>query len=95
MNLGPDIYSNPAGADRLGRCVTCHMPKTAMSGGRVIDDEGFVVRGDISSHTFDNVSPETSEAMAGAGLEPVPNSCVECHRGTLRGAWPDYRFQEQ
>ena len=28
-----------------------------------------------------------------AGLEPVPNSCVECHRSPLNGAWPDYRFR--
>jgi predicted CXXCH cytochrome family protein len=93
MNLSPDIYGNPAGSDQLGRCITCHMPKTARSGSWVLDDEGFVIRGDISSHSFDNLSPDASEGMAAAGLDPVPNSCVECHRGTLRGAWPDYRFQ--
>jgi predicted CXXCH cytochrome family protein len=95
MNLGPDVYANPAGSDQLGRCITCHMPRTAGSAGPIVDDEGFVVSGDISSHTFDNVSPATSEAMADTGLDPLPNSCVECHRGTLRGSWPDYRFKAQ
>ena len=68
--------------------------RTAKSGNWVEDDEGFVVRGDISSHTFDNVSPDTSGAMGDAGLDPVINSCVECHRGALRGSWPDYRFKK-
>jgi mono/diheme cytochrome c family protein len=95
MNLSPEIYSNPAGSDQLGRCVTCHMPKTAQSGNWITDDEGFTIRGSISAHAFDNVSPATSEAMSAAGLDPVPNSCVQCHRGTLRGAWPDYRNKGQ
>jgi len=93
MNLSPDVYGNPGGSDQLGRCITCHMPRTARSGSWVVDNEGYVLRGDISSHTFDNVAPDTAEAMAGAGLEPVPNSCVECHRSPLNGAWPDYRFR--
>ena len=93
MNLSPDVYGNPGGTDQLGRCITCHMPRTARSGSWVVDEDGFTIRGDISSHTFDNVAPDTAETMAGAGREPVPNSCVECHRGPLSGAWPDYRFR--
>ena len=94
MNLGPATYSNPGGADALGRCTACHMPRTATrSGVWIEDDQGFVLRGDISSHSFDNISPDVSESMALAATEPVPNSCADCHRGLVRGAWPDYRFR--
>lgn len=95
MNLGPDAYANPAGASRLGRCVTCHYPKTARSASWIEDDEGFLIRGDISSHVLRTISPRTSQAMATAGLDPVPNSCVDCHRGSTRGAWPDYRYRKE
>jgi predicted CXXCH cytochrome family protein len=92
MNLGPSVYARPQSEDALGRCTTCHMPKTARAGSWVADADGFVIRGDVSSHTFDNISPRVSEAMAAAGRDVVPNSCVECHRGVQRGSWPDYRF---
>ena len=95
MNLGPPTYNNPSGASQLGRCTTCHMPRTARSGGWVQDDQGFVIRGDISAHSFDNVSPATGRAMAEAGQDPVINSCVECHRGVPRGAYPDYRYRKE
>jgi predicted CXXCH cytochrome family protein len=94
MNLGAPAYANPGGSDALGRCTLCHMPRTGASGGFVEDDEGFPVRGNVTSHAFDVISPETSEAMALAGAAPVIDSCVECHRGVLRGAWPDYRQRE-
>jgi predicted CXXCH cytochrome family protein len=94
MNLGSAVYGNPGGDDRLGRCIVCHMPRTARSGSWVEDDEGFQIRGDVASHTFDNISPDVSESMALAGLDAVPNSCVDCHRGLVRGSWPDYRFKE-
>jgi len=92
MNLGPGAYSNPAGPQQLGRCTTCHMPKTAKTATWITDDEGFTIRGDVSSHTFEVISPRTSASMVGAAETPVPNSCAECHRGLLRGAYPDYRY---
>jgi hypothetical protein len=95
MNLGPSVYLHPGNDDAFGRCTTCHMPRTARSGSWVTDADGFTIRGDLSSHTFDNISPATGEAMGEAAVAPVPNSCVECHRGILRGAWPDYRFPAQ
>ena len=94
MNLGPAVYGNPGGTDTLGRCTTCHMPKTAKTASWITDRQGFVIRGDISSHTFVAIAPQTSEAMALDGVDPpIPNSCVDCHRGLFRGAFPDYRYK--
>jgi predicted CXXCH cytochrome family protein len=93
MNLGPSTYGNPGGASGLGRCTICHMPKTATSAANIVDVDGFVIKGDITSHTFDPISPETSEAMSFAKTDPVPNSCGDCHRGLLLGAYPDYRYK--
>jgi predicted CXXCH cytochrome family protein len=92
MNINLDSYLNPGGANSIGRCVTCHMAKTAKSASYIVDAQGFVIEGDIHAHTFDVISPQTSEAMAQAGQEPIPNSCVPCHRGL---AFPDYRYRKQ
>ena len=94
MNLGPSTYRNPGGGSGLGRCTVCHMPRTAVTAAWITDGEGFVIRGDIASHTFDPISPRTGEAMAHAATDPVPNSCVECHRGLSLGAYPDYRYKK-
>ncbi|MBN1420503.1 MAG: hypothetical protein JXP34_17120 [Planctomycetes bacterium] len=91
MNLPGDVYANPSGYGGMGRCTVCHMPKTAKSAQWILDVEGFVIEGDIASHTFHTISPATSRGMAEAGRTPVPDSCVPCHRGLQLGAWPDYR----
>jgi predicted CXXCH cytochrome family protein len=95
MNLNPDSYRNPGGANAIGRCSTCHMPKTAKTASNIVDLEGFTIEGDIHAHTFDVISPTVSRGMASAGRDPVPNSCVPCHRGPGDGAWPDYRYKKQ
>lgn len=91
----PDSAYAPAGVDDLpmGRCITCHMPKTARSGRWQRDDDGALISGDIRAHTFSIISPSTSRAMAGAGLMPVPSSCIRCHRGppVLDPRYPDFR----
>ena len=87
MNLGGATYRNPAADHALGRCIVCHMPQTARAASWIVDDEGFAIRGDIASHTFRTISPDTSELMALSGVDPVPSSCVDCHRGFPRGGW--------
>lgn len=94
MNLGPDAYRDPARRDGMGRCVICHMPKTARSGGWITDEEGFTIEGDIPAHTWDVISPDVSRLMARSIVDPVPNSCVPCHRGFTLAAWPDYRYRK-
>ena len=93
MNLGADSYSNPIGNSALGRCVVCHMTRTARSASDIVDDQGYVIEGDVAAHTFDVISPAVSRRMAEADKDPVPNSCVPCHRGPPRGAYPDYRYK--
>ncbi len=95
MNLNPDSYRNPGGANAIGRCSTCHMPRTAKTASSIVDLDGFTIEGDIHAHTFDVISPAVSRGMAAAGKDPVPNSCVPCHRGPGEGAWPDYRYKKQ
>ncbi len=62
------------------RCTGCHMPKTAKSHAWYNDHAG-----DISSHTFEVVSPELTGAMAAAGGgtdedgTAIPNGCNACH----------------
>ncbi len=95
MNIGPAPYGDPGSEQGLGRCTLCHMPRTARSAEWVRDLDGFVVRGDISSHTFGAISPKVSEEMHLDGSPAVLNSCVACHRGVAFGSWPDYRFTEE
>ncbi|MBI4814779.1 MAG: hypothetical protein HY791_00895 [Deltaproteobacteria bacterium] len=76
-----------------GRCITCHMPKTARSARWVVDQDGYVIEGDIRSHLFDAPSPAVAERMADAGLDPTPSGCVFCHRGPAKidTKYPDFR----
>jgi predicted CXXCH cytochrome family protein len=62
-------YYQP-GVDGAGRCIGCHMPRTAKS----------AVDRDISAHTFKVVVPHESREMQRASQAPIPNSCDGCHR---------------
>ncbi len=59
---------NPTGKIGLSRCTSCHMPKMATSGDSY----------DISSHTFEAVSPAKTLQYQDKG--GMPNSCAGCHR---------------
>jgi hypothetical protein len=71
----------------VGRCSTCHMPKTGVSGGSTtaLDADGrtAVAEGDESSHVFDIVWPSQSSIMkksvGGVDGDISPNSCGNCH----------------
>lgn len=63
--MGNAIY-NPT-VTGVGRCSTCHMPKTAKS----------AVAYDIHSHTFKIIWPSLTTANPG-----LPNACEGCHDGT-------------
>ncbi|MCA9545412.1 MAG: hypothetical protein KC613_13505, partial [Myxococcales bacterium] len=52
-----------------GRCVGCHMPRTAKS----------AVNYDIRSHSFRVVVPHESTAQVAEGAPVMPNSCDVCH----------------
>lgn len=87
----------------VGRCTTCHMPKTAASQSRFIHEQvsagmqptGPRIRGDVSSHVFDVITPAASQALftapdAGSNIQ-VSNSCGGCHN-TLAGIQPNYTY---
>jgi cytochrome c553 len=60
---------DPEGITGMSRCTECHMAKMAASGDAY----------DISSHTFEAVSPEKTVKYQEKG--GMPNSCsVRCHR---------------
>jgi len=52
MPVRPGFY-DPEGT-RVGRCITCHMPKTASAAGFGTDKGGFL-SGDLHSHRFEIV----------------------------------------
>jgi hypothetical protein len=72
-----------------GNCATCHMPKTAASQARFLKEgvdangqpSGGMIRGDISSHIFDVITPAASQALylTAASNKQLPNSCGSCH----------------
>ncbi len=53
-------------------CIECHMFKTA----------GSADEYDIRSHTFNVISPHSSDNMADLGMTPVPHPCSDCHTDT-------------
>lgn len=79
----------------VGRCTSCHMPKTGKKNDTVdvtqwrlgLDAAGdvAVVEGNSASHTFDIVWPAQSAALkkasGGSDLDIMPNSCGKCHVG--------------
>jgi len=70
MPVRAGLY-DPVGTG-VGRCTTCHMPKTAGVGPRAADKGGFAA-GDLSSHRFEIVWPRAS------ALYGTTNSCSTCH----------------
>ncbi len=79
----------PAGYDPdngPGRCIKCHMPKTAKSAewftGPNIYGQDSMIEGDIHSHVFDIIRPQISRSMAqsaSSNTDIMPNSCGTCH----------------
>jgi predicted CXXCH cytochrome family protein len=85
----------------VGRCTSCHMPKTASSRSRFIHDSvdaagqpsGRRIAGDISSHVFDIITPATSQSvfLNNATNNQLPNSCGSCHN-SVAGIAPNYTW---
>jgi hypothetical protein len=67
----PSLLYDPEGTG-VGRCDTCHMPRTATEGSTTTDAAGWAV-GDHASHGFTNIWPRASE------LYGTTNSCNACH----------------
>ncbi|NOY92887.1 MAG: hypothetical protein GXP55_17010 [Deltaproteobacteria bacterium] len=85
-NMGLFVMYDPAGEDPVGRCSSCHMVRTAKSGGWTMGLDQFgnsaLVGGDQPGHNFDIVSPQVSEEMAmtaTSDTDVMPNSCGGCH----------------
>jgi predicted CXXCH cytochrome family protein len=94
MNLPLNLYNPRFERIPVGRCTTCHMTRTITNGSEIVkDSDGFTISGVIPSHTFDIVSPLVAKGMAESGLDPIPNSCVVCHRGGDFVDEPDFRFK--
>ncbi|RME50604.1 MAG: hypothetical protein D6795_09820 [Deltaproteobacteria bacterium] len=62
------------------------MPKTAKSAEYVMgtdaDGNSALIMGDIASHVFDIIWPQTSREMAQSATsdtDVIPNSCNACH----------------
>ncbi|MBI2421383.1 MAG: hypothetical protein HYV27_01040 [Candidatus Hydrogenedentes bacterium] len=78
-----------------GLCTSCHMPKTAASQSRFIHESvndagqpsGGRIRGDISSHIFDVITPAESQALFNSTTvnRQLPNSCGSCHNDLAGG----------
>ncbi len=72
---------------KVGRCTSCHMPKTAKSAEFTVQKNGFIT-GDIHSHTFDVMGFMSIMKMRAKygkiGVTPngYTNSCGVCHHGT-------------
>lgn len=82
-------FASDFAAGGSGQCATCHMPKTAASQSRFVKEQvdgdkqpaGGMVRGDISSHIFDVITPAESQALyiTATTNKQLPNSCGSCH----------------
>ena len=92
-SMGLAAYDPANDANPVGRCTTCHMPKTGKKND--IDDvtqwhlghdgsgRTALIDGNVASHTFDVVWPAQSAALkktsGGSDLNIMPNSCGKCH----------------
>ncbi|MBI2890274.1 MAG: carboxypeptidase regulatory-like domain-containing protein [Nitrospirae bacterium] len=84
-------YDPTNDAKPVGRCQSCHMPKTGKSGGYTTGKDAAgnsaLVSGDQGSHVFDVIKFETSSALkkasGGADTDIMPNSCGGCHANFL------------
>ena len=68
------------GEGPVGRCTACHMTKTAKSGTWFSDEEGFIIEGDNSNHSFEIVPIEPGTDQ--------PNTCGSCHQGFRTSSEP-------
>lgn len=89
VNMGVAAYNPLNETNPVGRCQSCHMPKTGKSGGYTtgVDGSGAtaLIEGDQGSHKFDIIWPAQSAALkkssGGADTDIMPNSCGKCHEG--------------
>ncbi len=89
VGMGMAMY-DPTNDDMpVGRCASCHMPKTPKSGGWTtgLDANGnsALVAGDQSSHVFQVIWPWQSAALKtdeSSDTDIMPNSCGGCHDGS-------------
>jgi hypothetical protein len=93
--MGVAAYDPLNDARPVGRCASCHMPKTGKKNdlddlsqwhlGRDANGETALVEGNVASHTFDVIWPAQSGALrkasGGKELDIMPNSCGKCHPG--------------
>lgn len=80
----------------VGRCITCHMPKTGLIGGYNFADRAdgarAMIDGDTSSHVGDIIFPQKIQNSYLSALSKntddknkwmlMPNSCSKCHDGS-------------
>lgn len=84
-------YDPTNDAKPVGRCSSCHMARTAKSGGYLTGKDATgataLVAGDQASHVFDVIKFDTSSAMkktsGGADTDIMPNACGACHANYL------------
>ena len=89
VSMGLAGYNPLNEALPVGRCQSCHMPRTAKSGGYTTGDDGLgdsaLIEGDQGSHVFDIIWPWESfiliKSSGGADSDIMPNSCGMCHAG--------------
>jgi len=90
VGMGSAFYSPVNEAMPVGRCASCHMARTAKSGGywTGLDYLGntALVMGDQGSHVFDVVWPAQSAVLrrlsGGSDADIMPNACGRCHEGS-------------
>ena len=94
-SMGVAAYDPMNDQAPVGRCTSCHMPKTGKKNdivdlsqwhlGYDANGESALVDGNVASHTFDVIWPAQSailkKATAGKDLDIMPNSCGKCHPG--------------
>ncbi|HQK52466.1 MAG TPA: cytochrome c3 family protein [Myxococcota bacterium] len=93
--MGVALYTPANDASPIGRCTTCHMPKT----GKLqdvnddaqyhlaldADGQSAVAEGNVPSHVFDIVWPAQSAVLKNPNpatahdYDIMPNSCGKCH----------------
>ncbi len=99
LDVGARVNDPKVGG--IGRCTSCHMPRTAASQSRWIHDAvdanrqptGPRVRGDVTSHAFDIITPAASQVLfnAGGANNQLSNSCGGCHNART-GIGPRYTY---
>jgi hypothetical protein len=95
-SMGMAAYDPTNDDNPVGRCSSCHMPKTGKKNdtsdlsqwhlGYDANGDSALVEGNAASHVFDIVWPWQSSvlkrATGGTDLNIMPNSCGKCHVGS-------------